>query len=141
MPSAANPQSPPNGEVFKDHASIVASCNIETRLSNVKPRCVSCLLVGRPIVALSASLTTRSGTARARDVRSELYSLRERQSSSGGLFSAGRSRMPDEGRVAATGVPEWLVRYLAITLNVVRPISSAPREAVTITFQVPPIES
>ncbi len=33
------------------------------------------------------------------------------------------------------------VRYLAITLKVIRPISSAPREAVTITFQVPPIES
>lgn len=38
-------------------------------------------------------------------------------------------------------VPAWLVHYFAITLKFVRPISSAPREAVTITFQVPAIES
>ena len=34
-----------------------------------------------------------------------------------------------------------LVGYLTTTLKFDRPISSAPREAVTITFQVPSIEN
>ncbi len=38
-------------------------------------------------------------------------------------------------------ITDCLLRYLAITLKFKRPISSTPREAVTITFQVPPIES